>query len=65
MDRGILWIRTTREHQINVALKEERDLFFKRLDEMGAEGQWGIFAMAIPGRVGYQVKSYPFYFLNA
>ena len=35
--------------------QEERELFFKRLNEMGADGQWGIFAMAIPGRVGYQV----------
>lgn len=35
--------------------EEERKLFFKRLEEVGANGQWGIFAMKIPGRVGYQV----------
>ncbi|CAG8780670.1 12179_t:CDS:10, partial [Cetraspora pellucida] len=37
--------------------KEEEELFFSRLKEMkeiGADGQWGIFSMAIPGRVGYQ-----------
>jgi hypothetical protein len=32
-------------------------LFFKRLKEIGADGQWGIFSMAIPGRVGYQVMN--------
>lgn len=36
----------------------ERDLFFKRLAENGADGQWGVFAIAIPGRVGYQVSGY-------
>lgn len=35
--------------------EEERKLFFKRLAEVGANGQWGIFSTAIPGRVGYQV----------
>ena len=25
--------------------------------EVGADGQWGIFSMTIPGRVGYQVKN--------
>jgi len=25
------------------------------LKEIGADGQWGIFSMEIPGRVGYQV----------
>ncbi|CAG8573580.1 6630_t:CDS:10 [Ambispora gerdemannii] len=34
--------------------KEEEALFFARLAEIGADGQWGIFSMAIPGRVGYQ-----------
>ena len=29
-------------------------LFFKRKKEMGVDGEWGIFSMAIPGRVGYQ-----------
>lgn len=35
---------------------QERELFFKRLQEFGANGQWGIFSMAIPGRVGYQAS---------
>ncbi|KAJ3020121.1 hypothetical protein HKX48_001314 [Thoreauomyces humboldtii] len=38
--------------------KEERILFFNRLKEMGADGQWGIFSMAIPGRVGYQCSNF-------
>ncbi|ORX83354.1 hypothetical protein BCR32DRAFT_267018 [Anaeromyces robustus] len=37
---------------------EERKLFFKRLDEVGADGQWGIFSMTIPGRVGYQCSNF-------
>ncbi|KAI8098333.1 uncharacterized protein B0P05DRAFT_7135 [Gilbertella persicaria] len=36
----------------------ERELFFKRLEEVGANGQWGIFAMKIPGRVGYQCSNF-------
>lgn len=36
----------------------ERELFFNRLAEVGADGQWGIFAIAIPGRVGYQVGGF-------
>jgi hypothetical protein len=36
--------------------KEEDDMFMKRLGEFGADGQWGIFSMTIPGRVGYQVR---------
>jgi hypothetical protein len=36
---------------------EEHDLFMKRLAECGADGQWGIFSMTIPGRVGYQVRA--------
>ncbi|KAK3816036.1 MAG: hypothetical protein J3Q66DRAFT_401235 [Benniella sp.] len=38
--------------------KEERLLFHKRLEEIGANGQWGIFSMTIPGRVGYQCSNY-------
>jgi hypothetical protein len=34
---------------------DERKRFFDRLEEVGANGQWGLFAMTIPGRVGYQV----------
>lgn len=34
---------------------EEHELFMRRLAEHGADGQWGIFSMVIPGRVGYQV----------
>jgi hypothetical protein len=26
------------------------------LKEIGADGQWGIFSMASPGRVGYQAS---------
>ncbi|KAI8338233.1 hypothetical protein BC941DRAFT_424983 [Chlamydoabsidia padenii] len=37
---------------------EEQKLFFARLDELGANGQWGIFAMTIPGRVGYQCSNF-------
>jgi hypothetical protein len=35
--------------------QEEKKLFYARLAEAGANGQWGIFSMKIPGRVGYQV----------
>ncbi|KAJ3161465.1 hypothetical protein HDU86_007247 [Geranomyces michiganensis] len=38
--------------------QEERALFFKQLEERGADGQWGIFSMAIPGRVGYQCSNF-------
>ncbi|KAI8346647.1 hypothetical protein B0O80DRAFT_467309 [Mortierella sp. GBAus27b] len=38
--------------------KEEQRLFHERLLEIGANGQWGIFSMAIPGRVGYQCSNY-------
>ncbi|KAJ8653839.1 hypothetical protein O0I10_010520 [Lichtheimia ornata] len=38
--------------------KDEQKLFYKRLDEVGANGQWGIFSMAIPGRVGYQCSNF-------
>lgn len=34
---------------------EENALFLSRLAELGANSQWGIFSIAIPGRVGYQV----------
>ncbi|RKP36824.1 hypothetical protein BJ085DRAFT_22073, partial [Dimargaris cristalligena] len=37
---------------------EEKRLFHKRLAELGADGQWGIFSMAVPGRVGYQCSNY-------
>ena len=37
---------------------EERALFMHRLDEVGAGGPWGIFSMAIPGRVGYQCSNF-------
>eukprot|EP01087_Luapelamoeba_hula_P024619 TRINITY_DN9446_c0_g1_i1.p1 TRINITY_DN9446_c0_g1~~TRINITY_DN9446_c0_g1_i1.p1 ORF type:complete len:662 (+),score=151.67 TRINITY_DN9446_c0_g1_i1:3-1988(+) len=38
--------------------KEEKELFFKRRDEIGVNGQWGIFSMVIPGRVGYQCSNF-------
>lgn len=37
---------------------DERKIFFERLAEVGANGQWGIFAMKIPGRVGYQCSNF-------
>ncbi|ORX57097.1 hypothetical protein BCR36DRAFT_395252 [Piromyces finnis] len=37
---------------------EERKLFMDRLAEVGADGQWGIFSMTIPGRVGYQCSNF-------
>ncbi|ORX46959.1 hypothetical protein DM01DRAFT_1339275 [Hesseltinella vesiculosa] len=36
----------------------EKEMFFKRLNDIGANGQWGIFAMTIPGRVGYQCSNF-------
>ncbi|KAF7727170.1 hypothetical protein EC973_007945 [Apophysomyces ossiformis] len=38
--------------------EEERKIFFERLEEVGANGQWGIFAMKVPGRVGYQCSNF-------
>jgi hypothetical protein len=38
--------------------KEERVLFFERLRDVGANGQWGVFSMTIPGRVGYQCSNF-------
>lgn len=35
--------------------EEENALFLNRLKQVGANSQWGIFSIAIPGRVGYQV----------
>jgi hypothetical protein len=37
---------------------EENALFLSRLAELGANSQWGIFSIAIPGRVGYQVTPF-------
>ncbi|KAI7903521.1 uncharacterized protein BX663DRAFT_551243 [Cokeromyces recurvatus] len=38
--------------------EEETKLFMQRLSEMGANSQWGLFSIAIPGRVGYQCSNY-------
>ncbi|KAI9025839.1 hypothetical protein CLU79DRAFT_743325 [Phycomyces nitens] len=38
--------------------EDERVVFFERLEELGANGQWGIFAMKVPGRVGYQCSNF-------
>ena len=38
--------------------KAEVKQFLKRLKEVGANGQWGIFAMGVPGRVGYQCSNF-------
>ncbi|KAG2233733.1 hypothetical protein INT48_007710, partial [Thamnidium elegans] len=37
---------------------EENALFLSRLKQVGANSQWGIFSIAIPGRVGYQCSNY-------
>lgn len=38
---------------------EEKKIFLKRLKELGgADGQWGLFSMGTPGRVGYQCSNY-------
>ncbi|KAJ1973963.1 hypothetical protein H4R35_003843 [Dimargaris xerosporica] len=44
--------------------EEEKRLFHKRLAELGANGQWGIFSMVIPGRVGYQCSNYYRYLIE-
>ncbi|KAI8887576.1 hypothetical protein K501DRAFT_321286 [Backusella circina FSU 941] len=36
----------------------EKKMFFDRLEDVGANGQWGIFSMTIPGRVGYQCSNF-------
>ena len=41
-----------------VRAQEEKELFMKRKAEIGIDGQWGIFSMAIPGRVGYQCANF-------
>ncbi|KAF8974921.1 hypothetical protein BGZ46_009593 [Entomortierella lignicola] len=38
--------------------REEQKMFHERLAEIGANGQWGLFSMTIPGRVGYQCSNY-------
>jgi hypothetical protein len=40
--------------------KEEREMFFERLKQFDCRNdpKWGIFAMAIPGRVGYQCANF-------
>ncbi|CAH1759471.1 5345_t:CDS:10 [Entrophospora sp. SA101] len=45
------------EQRLGAWTEEEEQVFFNRLEEVGSEGQWGIFSIAIPGRVGYQVKT--------
>ncbi|KAJ1915671.1 hypothetical protein H4219_004201 [Mycoemilia scoparia] len=44
---------------------EEQKLFHQRLREIGANGQWGIFSMTIPGRVGYQCSNYYRYLIES
>ncbi|KAG2230629.1 hypothetical protein INT48_005897 [Thamnidium elegans] len=36
----------------------EKKMFFDRLADVGANGQWGLFSMTIPGRVGYQCSNF-------
>ncbi|KAM3588491.1 hypothetical protein VKS41_000935 [Umbelopsis sp. WA50703] len=38
--------------------EDEKKTFYARLAEAGANGQWGIFSMKIPGRVGYQCSNF-------
>eukprot|EP01117_Protostelium_nocturnum_P011188 TRINITY_DN4062_c0_g1_i1.p1 TRINITY_DN4062_c0_g1~~TRINITY_DN4062_c0_g1_i1.p1 ORF type:complete len:474 (-),score=194.20 TRINITY_DN4062_c0_g1_i1:27-1448(-) len=38
--------------------KAEMELFNKRMAEVGVDGRWGVFAMTIPGRVGYQCSNF-------
>ncbi|KAJ3066873.1 hypothetical protein HDU99_003706, partial [Rhizoclosmatium hyalinum] len=38
--------------------ESEKKLFMDRLKEVGANGQWGIFSIPIPGRVGYQCATF-------
>ena len=38
--------------------KDEIKQFLKRLKQLGANGQWGIFAMGVSGRVGYQCSNF-------
>lgn len=37
---------------------DERRAFLQRLQQVGADGNWGIFSQAIPGRVGYQCSNF-------
>ena len=37
---------------------EEHKLFMQRVHQLGANNNWGIFSMTIPGRVGYQCGEY-------
>lgn len=37
---------------------EEREMFLSRMQEVGVNGQWGIFAKEIYGRVGYQCANF-------
>jgi hypothetical protein len=36
----------------------EEKQFFERMKSVGVDGKWGIFSMAIPGRVGYQCSNF-------
>ncbi|KAI8643084.1 hypothetical protein BD408DRAFT_343184 [Parasitella parasitica] len=38
--------------------EEERTMFHQRLEQVGSNGQWGIFSIKIPGRVGYQCSNF-------
>lgn len=37
---------------------EEREIFLNRMQEVGVNGQWGIFAKEVYGRVGYQCANF-------
>lgn len=36
----------------------EKKAFYQRMNEVGVNGQWGIFSKAIYGRVGYQCANF-------
>ncbi|KAJ3135377.1 hypothetical protein HK100_002820 [Physocladia obscura] len=38
--------------------EDEQKMFMERLEEVGVNGQWGIFSIPIPGRVGYQCSTF-------
>lgn len=51
------------ERKVGAWSAEEKKLFMKRLKEIRGdnptlEGKWGIFSLAIPGRVGYQCSNF-------
>jgi len=44
--------------------EEERQAFMARARLLGTDGDWGVFSMGIPGRVGAQCQEYHKYLLR-